>query len=286
MTLKEIEKYAAGLQKRSPPRYSIKKSSTKPKLKILRGIKAVLIDIYGTVLTSSLDDLEMQSEKKAFTKTIKEFKLKVTEIDLERAYANEIKKEHHKKRKWVRNPEIKIEEIWDRILGRIGKKGVNKFEIAYFFDWVSDKNKPYPGTFETLKKLRTQGIKIGIVSNSQFYTPINLNIVLKHKSKGRIKRWQDFFTAGLCALSYKEGFSKPNPKLFTKPKSKFKASEMLMIGNDMLKDIRTAQKAGLRTVLFAGDKKSLRLHRGSKSVKGVKPDAIITDWKQLLRVVK
>ena len=51
------------------------------------------------------------------------------------------------------------------------------------------------------------------------------------------------------------------------------------IGNDMNKDIKTSKEIGFKTVLFAGDKKTLKLNAK------IKPDAIIKDWTQLLRII-
>ncbi len=285
MTLLQLEKYAEKLQKRMPPQYGVKKTELKPRLRGIAGVKAVLIDVYGTFLTSAYDDLWGRNEA-AFKKTVEEFHLNTNWEKVRKLYYQGIERAHRRKRKkGIQFPEVLIEDIWARILRKIGKKGVNKFRIAYFFDWVRDRNKLYSDAFETLKKLKEQGLKLGIASNSQFYTPINLNILLRKKSRGRIKKWQQFFTPGLCSFSFIEGFSKPNKKIFAKQLKRFKAEEMVFVGNDLFKDIKTAKRQGLHTVLFAGDAKSLRLRKGDKRVKGVKPDAIITSWKQLLRVV-
>ena len=55
----------------------------------------------------------------------------------------------------------------------------------------------------------------------------------------------------------------------------------MFIGNDMLKDIYAAKKAGFKTALFAGDQRSLRLRENKAEVKNVYPDIIITDLRQL-----
>ena len=58
------------------------------------------------------------------------------------------------------------------------------------------------------------------------------------------------------------------------------------LGNDMKKDVYTARQAGFRTILFAGDKNSIRWRRDDPEIEGVKPDFIITELKQLLYIVE
>ena len=49
----------------------------------------------------------------------------------------------------------------------------------------------------------------------------------------------------------------------------------------MLNDIRTATELGLRTVLFAGDGRSLRWRREDPRVAGHVPDLVVTNLSQL-----
>lgn len=60
---------------------------------------------------------------------------------------------------------------------------------------------------------------------------------------------------------------------------------MLFIGNDRLKDIYPAHRVGMKTCLFAGDQRSLRLREGDSMVQGIEPDFIVDDLQQLLDIV-
>ena len=53
----------------------------------------------------------------------------------------------------------------------------------------------------------------------------------------------------------------------------------------MFNDISTAQKEGCKTVLFAGDQRSLRWRKEDESVAGIVPDAIITELSQLNEIL-
>jgi putative hydrolase of the HAD superfamily len=53
------------------------------------------------------------------------------------------------------------------------------------------------------------------------------------------------------------------------------------IGNDMRNDIAPAHAAGLQTVLFAGDARSLRLRQDDPCCRDLQPDLRITHLNQL-----
>jgi putative hydrolase of the HAD superfamily len=50
----------------------------------------------------------------------------------------------------------------------------------------------------------------------------------------------------------------------------------------MLNDIFAASRAGFRTALFAGDRRSLRLRDGDSRVAGVSPDRVIRELKDVI----
>ncbi|MDZ7774545.1 MAG: HAD hydrolase-like protein [Bacteroidales bacterium] len=58
--------------------------------------------------------------------------------------------------------------------------------------------------------------------------------------------------------------------------------EALFIGNDMLNDVYAANKAGFKTALFAGDKRSLRWRKDR--IGSLKPD-YVTELQQLNRII-
>jgi putative hydrolase of the HAD superfamily len=60
---------------------------------------------------------------------------------------------------------------------------------------------------------------------------------------------------------------------------------VLFVGNDRLKDIYPAHRVGMKTCLFAGDQRSLRLREDDERVQGLEPDFIIDDLQQLLDIV-
>ena len=59
-----------------------------------------------------------------------------------------------------------------------------------------------------------------------------------------------------------------------------------MVGNDVRNDLLGARAAGLRTALFAGDARSLRLRRDDPRSAAVCPDLVLTHLSQLPRALR
>lgn len=267
-------------------------------------IKAVIFDIYGTLLISSSGDIDqasmsvdnMQKALKAGGYNIEKnpsdtaaFLLKKLPEKI-KANQQEIKQKGHP------FPDINIFKVWREMLEEAQKGGQISFtgnesltDAIFVFELLSNKVFPMPGMKEVVTELSQKEIPLGIVSNAQFYTPILMNYFLS----GNFSWVQDIdlFEPELSIFSYKELRGKPDVSLFhkfvplLKTKYNIEPSETIFVGNDMLNDVYTANKAGLKTVLFAGDERSLRLRENDERVKGIFPDFIITDLKQLLDII-
>lgn len=158
--------------------------------------------------------------------------------------------------------------------------------MTFVFEILSNRLYPMPGMKEVIKKLSGHGIPLGIVSNAQFYTPVVLNYFLSNRVSE--EDTVDFFDPDLTIFSYKYRRSKPDLYLFQvlatalEKKYGLQPADVLIVGNDMQKDIYASHITGFRTALFAGDRKSLRLRKEVEIVKNTRPDYIITDLRQLL----
>ena len=124
--------------------------------------------------------------------------------------------------------------------------------------------------------LKERGFVMGIVSNAQFYTPLLFRAFFE-------QTLEDIgFDPDCCIWSYKELKAKPSDDLFPKAEKHLKRnhgvrlSETVYVGNDMLNDIYCAHNAGCKTVLFAGDRRSLRMRETDERCIDLKPDAVIT----------
>ncbi len=267
-------------------------------------IKAVIFDIYGTLLISSSGDIEqavfaegnMKQALEAggfsadnYSEEIFSFLLEELPVKIKSNQQELIAKGHP-------FPDIDIFKVWNEMLATAEHKGLLKrseseslAETILVFEILSNKVFPMPEMKETLEKLKEKNIPLGIVSNAQFYTPILMNYFLTGEVD--VAQQIKYFEPNLTVFSFEELKAKPDVSLFEKFLPNLKKQygilpeEAVFVGNDMLKDVYTAKKAGLQTVLFAGDERSLRLRDDDERVKGLSPDFIITELKQLLNII-
>lgn len=275
----------------------------KNKLYPLKGIKAILFDVYGTMLISGTGDIGVWEKKK---KNIPISRI-LTDISFLMISENKIVDEQftlllnqyiklkHKemKSRGVDYPEVDIIEIWIKILktlidenyisGEIHQKAIELAIISY--ECIINPVWPMEGIDSTLKHLYKKELKLGIISNAQFYTPLILSSLIDFE----IDRKK--FDPQLLFYSYIEKLAKPSKDFFLKAVTKIKKlynidpDEILYIGNDMLNDIYTASLCNCRTALFAGDKRSLRLRLSDPRCRNLQPDIILTELEQLLELL-
>jgi putative hydrolase of the HAD superfamily len=276
-----------------------------PNLSVDKPVKAIIFDIYGTLIISSSGDIDqasmtIHSMKEALkaggfnsndmNQSVYSFLLEQLTLQI-KANQEEIKLQGHP------YPDVNIFKVWNEMLAEAEKKKLIKLkgdeslaDVIMVFELLSNRVYPMPGMKEVLTKLNAKKIPLGLVSNAQFYTPIIMNYFLT----GSFSSKQDivFFDPELSVFSFRELRAKPDLKLFEKinttlkKKYKLQPSDAVFVGNDMLNDVYTAKNNELQTALFSGDKRSLRLRENDPRVKGIFPDFFINDLKQLLEIIK
>ncbi len=309
-----IDEYAERQSKRRQrrKRHAIVPARIPARLRKIKHAGAILWDVYGTLLALPVGDLERTLDQKetmfkAFKQTAREFGFdRFTNgnpaENLMELYVREIEKTHRRKRgHGVFSPEVKIEQIWLRIIRRLETSGYKPdggaktdldlaFRVAYFFDDVYQAKALYPGTRKVLEGIKNLGLRQGIISNAQFYTPIALKMLLGQSGCRAADPMKHLFDSRLVFFSYRLGVSKPNPLGFEKARSRLQSmgiepARVVYVGNDILNDMIPACKVGFRGVLFAGDRESLRLRKDHPDCRGFKPEAVIKSLPQLLDVI-
>ena len=268
-----------------------------PKLPQWDDIRAVIFDIYGTLVLSGTGDISIAQsiDKESELRGLfgESAGILAPSIKLSEIFYDLIKEDHAlSKAKGASYPEVDILEIWARFFQRLKSHGYNGptlegealKDFAIRFECAVNPVWPMPGIEGTLKKLDDEGFKLGIVSNAQFYTPVMMEGFMGQTIE------QLGFQSNLCVWSYQERLGKPSVELFEKLNAALEArgiqpSQALYVGNDMLNDIWTANQAGLKTALFAGDRRSLRLRESDERCKDLEPDAILTELTQLLQLI-
>jgi len=277
----------------------VQPTSLQPKLEKKAPVKAVLFDIYGTLLISATGDIDRDE----LSSKVLESALEAGGVILSEGAPPDYGKQmlnqlvalvhKHKKARMQPYPEVDIQEVWRELLHNARReKQVDYLQdepdiptLAFVFELNSNAVFPMPGAVEMIFWLNEREVPLGIVSNAQFYTPVIMNYLLwgQLDEKEQIQG----FEPDLSVYSYKLKRSKPDHYLFYQLKKQLKGKygilpeETLFVGNDMLNDVYTGYRAGVQTALFAGDARSLRLRTDEKRVHALQPDYIITHLNQL-----
>ncbi|MBN1142849.1 MAG: HAD family hydrolase [Bacteroidales bacterium] len=270
-------------------------------------IRACVFDVYGTLMISDSGDIEESVITTANMKTA----LDAAGIVLTRrnpesvdvlsemleSFKREVALVHQRdKAEDKPYPEIDILSVWERII--VDHSNKNNLIVngslcikcfTFVFEVLSNRIYPMPGMREVITHLAERQMPLGIVSNAQFYTPVILNYFMN----GSVSESELVppFDEELTIFSYQFKRSKPDSYLFEMLKVSchkkygIYPDEILFVGNDMFRDVYPAHLAGLKTVLFAGDMKSLRMRDDRTELKSITPDFIITDLRQVLKII-
>ena len=259
-------------------------TSLKPKGILKEEIKCVLFDIYGTLFVSGSGDISLANKKSPEIEEIKGLLTKYSirkspQTLLDELYRT-IKERHRELRnKGVDFPEVDIEQIWMKILSNDDITVIRQFAVE--FELIVNPVSPMPNLEKMLSACRDRHHSMGIISNAQFYTDYLFKWFLGSdlKSLG--------FDPELVYYSYQFQIAKPSAVLFRIAARKLreraiKPFNVLYVGNDMLNDIYPAKAIGFQTVLFAGDRRSLRLRADDPRCKDLSANLVITDLDQLI----
>jgi len=259
----------------------------------MTNIKAVLFDVYGTLFISGSGDISVASGMSNQRACAEALQCAGITGDLEQAGAlgsaallQVIRVTHERlKREGVAFPEVDIREEWRVVLRDLELHGVisgdlsdERIEcVSVEYEFRVNPVWPMPGMADALRQLAGRGIVLGIASNAQFFTPLMFP-ALAGASLDALG-----FRPELCAWSYQLREAKPSVNLFhaalapLRERYGIAPQETLYIGNDMLNDIWTAAQCGLKTALFAGDQRSLRLREDDLHCADLRPDYILNE---------
>ena len=257
-------------------------SDLQPVLPPISGIKAVVFDIYGTLFSSSCGDLQSSPGRHAenlLLSILRDYEITPPSgpTPLTTRLHDLIKREHEEAQaKGNPFPEIEIRNLWGKLLGL--PPGPMIESIALRYECGVNPVWPMPGAGDLLSRLRHEGLALGLISNAQFYSPMLFPALLG------LNLPEFGFASDLCIYSYQHGIAKPDPGLYEILRVRLKQhgiepGETLYLGNDALKDIDPAARLGFHTALFAGDSRSLRLHRERDDL--LPPKAILSNLNQV-----
>ena len=250
----------------------------------LEGIRAVVFDVYGTCFVSGSGDIGLSAAAPKTGALVEALREQGVEMDPELAdpalarFYELIRHRHQELRgSGIEYPEVRILDIWEHWRREAGIH-VNVPQLAIDVECRLNPVWPMPGLIHTLEQLQSRGVVLGIVSNAQVFTPCLFPALAGHSL-------EDLgFAAPNCVWSWTLQEAKPSVRLYEKLMQSLDGispGECLYVGNDMRNDIGPAAAVGMRTVLFAGDARSLRLREGDPLVGDTRPDAVVTALPQL-----
>lgn len=259
-------------------------------------VKAVIFDVYGTLLISAAGDVgpdAAEDDEHAFVQALADGGWEQADISRQAVggvhlLQDEIKKAQQERREQGSlYPEVDILHVWQRVLNALQLNAGHEHQIkklAVSYECRINPTWTMPGMLETVAALKDRGMQLGIISNAQFYTPIIFEALADNSP-------EDLgFDPALILWSYQELEGKPSPVLFEYLNARLsllgiQPGEVLYVGNDMLKDILPATRVGWKTALFAGDKRSLRLRENDEQMTGIQADLTVDDLRQLLEII-
>lgn len=246
-----------------PHRFHFLSSVIPPRPTSWSQYRAVIFDIYGTLLTSPpIQTDEVNPQMDGLMQDI----LEQHGYDPPESPTQELRdlialKHEESEHEY---PEVEMREIWREILG--ADPMVDMTDLVNAIESQCRPVQPMPGASGFIRRLAHSGVALGLLSNGQCNTL---------RSLGGIR---DFFSPELILVSYQQGVAKPSPELFQLMADRLAArgipvGEALYIGNDPLKDIVPAAACGFKTGLFTG-------HPDSYRPGNCTPDHEIAGWPQ------
>ncbi len=266
-----------------------------PVLGPLPGIRAVLFDVYGTLLVSAAGEPVEHGRPRGDVAVRVAFEAcgiplrspgDAAAVDrmLRRAVSGE---KRRRRAAGVPHPEIDILRTWAEVLALGRRRGLVPADapdldleaLALVHECIANPVWLMPGAAGAIAALRARGLVLGIVSNAQFYTPVILRALFGSDLEAL------GFEDACSAWSYRAGIGKPDPALFRiaaeglRDRHGIAPGDALFVGNHMEKDVAAAAAAGFRTCLFAGDAGSLRME--VRAGPPARPDAVVTALDQI-----
>ncbi len=259
------------------------------KLQTLAGIRAVVFDVYGTLLISgsgdvgSADQSDRGEHLSAALAAVGIAAAEAAGVTIESLHDEIRRANRQRQSEACPKPEVDIVEVWRRTLAGCGVGSVSTAQVnrlAAEYEARANPTWPMPGAAELLRGLRARGLKLGIVSNAQQFT-----IPLIEEIAGGFGV-DSVFDRNLCVFSCRYRHAKPSPRLFDVLCHGLRVagiapSQAIYVGNDRLNDIWAAARAGLRTAWFVGDRRSLRAREDDRRVSGLPHDLVLARLDQL-----
>lgn len=251
-----------------------------PRLSALPDVRAVVFDVYGTLVISGSGDVG-SADTSGINQEIEDSRVSNLRRQIE-------KMNDDRRSDTCPKPEVDIVEAWRRTLRRESPKPTTEqiCRLATEHESRANPTWPMPGAKEVLSRIGQSDLAMGIVSNAQVFTIPLVKDLLADKGLAA-----GGFDLDLSIFSNRFRQAKPGPRLFDVlltglARRGIEPQQAIYVGNDMLNDVWAASSAGLKTAWFAGDRRSCRRREDDPRCQSLEPDVVLTDLMQLPSVLR
>ena len=287
--------------------------SANPSAKLLPGIRAVLWDVYGTLLRVSDGRFTLFPDEEArlqiaLDKTIHEFNMWnhmyrkpgppwQSIIGL---YKNTIERQAMQAAARGDFTEVNLVHTWGALIMKLFEKEYSYDEgqygdldefsekVAYFFHSCLQATEARSGAALAMSEIAASGLTQGFLSDGQSFTLVQ---TLRALSKqGELPPLYQLFRPQSLILSYDTGVRKPSKSLFTEAVQQLRSlgvqpQETLHISCRLSTDLVPARAAGMKTALLVAEKSGLEVSSDVLKDPTTRPDRLLTELAQLRGVL-
>ncbi len=313
LSLAEYADFLDGRRLIWPQVTPVKAVAATPSVKLLPGIRAVLWDVYGTLLRVSdgrftlfpKDEARLQI---ALDKTIHEFNIWnhlyrkpgppwQSLIGLYRSIT-----ERQSMAGAARGDvtDINLVETWRAIIERLFEKeytfdeaeygDLDEFseKVAYFFHSNLQATEAREGATRAMSDISAAGLIQGLLSDGQSFTLVQALRALA--KQGDLPPLYELFRPQSIILSHEQAAKKPSRSLFAHAVNQLRiigiqAQEILHVSCRLSTDLVPAKAAGMKTALLVAEKSGLEVNADVLKDPATKPDRLLTRLDQISSVV-
>ena len=309
-----LEQYAEHLEARNEPRPEGPDAvpyKAKPHLPVLDNVRCVIFGGYGTLMLitggeSFLINPDPVMRKISLDKTIREFAMWQS-MSRKPGEPSEYMTTIFKQvldslfpiDPNLKDTEIPIEKIWERILGRLFQKeyvykvafygDLQEFckKISYYYLQASQGVSTFPDLLKTLRSLKSR-VKMTVHGNGQSDAPVRLWRLLC--TQGKISNLGELFDPAFSFWSFQIGFKAHSERGWSAllrgiATQNLKPENCLYVSSDLDRDLIPAKKRGFRTAVLLADKGSARVDKERLTNEKTRPDSLLTSLDQLLTMI-
>jgi hypothetical protein len=309
--------YADSLDERgllwpAPPDFEPVKAT--PFFDRLPDVRAVTWGVYGTLLLTADGRLvpmvpEALRMEVALEKTIHEFNMwnSMTRKPgapweyIARKFANLVESQRlagtgHK----GEAPDVHLPHVWRKLIERLQKKDYAWDEmklgdidaysekVAYFFQSCLQGICAAPHALSALRHVSDCGCRQGIIGDGQPFTLVQL--VRGLRAQGTIPPLNVLLSGGCVSLSFQFGVRQPARTLFEAclvglKRHGIAPREVLHVASRLKEELAPAKSLGMRTALYAGDKRAVQASPAEMHDPALRPDRVLTDLSQIRQIV-